>query len=58
MKLAPYRKTVVAVVGAVLGWTAMVIASESSAITAAEWQVGATMLATALGVYAVANKPA
>lgn len=50
-----YRKSITAVVGAVLGWAAMVITSEPAAITASEWLMGATALATALGVYAIPN---
>ena len=55
--LAPYRKTVTAVVTGLIGWAAVVITSEPTAITASEWLMGATALATALGVYAVANQP-
>lgn len=58
MNLAPYRKTVTAVVTGLIGWAAVVITSEPTAITASEWLMGVTALATALGVYAVANEPA
>lgn len=57
MNLNPYRKTVTAVVTGAIGWAAVVITSEPNAITASEWLMGATALATALGVYAVANQP-
>ena len=53
---AKYRKTVTAVVTNALGFSAVVIASPSAAITATEWQFGAVGLATALGVYVVANE--
>lgn len=55
-RLAPYRKTTAAVIGAALAWSRVVIESEPTAITAGEWQAGAVLLATALGVYGVANK--
>lgn len=58
MGLAPYRKTVAAVVTGTIGWAAAVVTSDPTAITAAEWVMGATALATALGVYVVANEPA
>lgn len=54
-KLAPYRKTVAAVVTGAIGWAAVVVSSDPSAITAQEWIMGATVLATALGVYQVSN---
>lgn len=54
--MARYRKTVVAVVGAALAWSDIVISSSSAAITAAEWRSGAVLLATALGVYGVRNQ--
>jgi hypothetical protein len=53
--LGNYSKTVAAVVVGALGWAAVVIASPAHAITAPEWLVGATALATALGVYTVKN---
>lgn len=56
-RLAPYRKTVTAVVTGALGWAGIVIASAPEAITAGEWQMGGVILATALGVYAVPNNP-
>lgn len=54
----PYRKTVTAVVGAAIAFATLVITSESVPITASEWLSGAIGLATALGVYSVANHPA
>lgn len=53
-----YRKTIAAVITNALGFSAVVIASPAAAITATEWQFGAVGLATALGVYVVANDPA
>mgnify|MGYP001588206481 CR=1 FL=1 len=55
-KLAPYRKTVTAVVTGLLGWVAVVIASASAHIVAGEWYMLATVVAAALGVYQVTNK--
>lgn len=55
-KLAPYKKTVAAVVGAGTAFAALVITSEPAAITAPEWLSGGIGLATALGVYGVENK--
>lgn len=52
------KKTVTAVIVAVIGWTTLVVQSGSGAITATEWIAGATMLAMALGVYTVTNQPA
>lgn len=55
--LAPYRKTVAALVVGVIGWAGVVVTSEPSHITASEWLQLAVAAATALGVYAVANEP-
>lgn len=52
-----YRKTITAVVTGVIGWVTAVIVSAPDNITAAEWILGVTVLATALGVYAVPNTP-
>lgn len=52
-----YRKTIAAVVGAGIAWSDLVIGGPVK-ITATEWRVGAILLATALGVYGIANKPA
>lgn len=49
------NKTIVAVVTGVIGWATLVVQSAPSRITSTEWIVGATYLATALGVYAVKN---
>jgi hypothetical protein len=50
-----YRKTVAAVVTGLIGWAAAVAVSPAASISASEWVVGATVLATALGVYQVTN---
>lgn len=55
-KLAPYRKTVAAVVGAALTWGTVVTQSAPTTVTAAEWIAGGILLATAVGVYGVENK--
>lgn len=54
-RLAPYRKTIAALVVAAIGWATAVVASPAEAITATEWILGATGLAAALGVYATPN---
>lgn len=55
--LNKYRKTITAVVVGGIGWATLVVQSASGPITSGEWIAGATALATALGVFAVANKP-
>jgi hypothetical protein len=52
-----YNKFIVAVVGAIIGWAAVVVQSTPDRITASEWLYGGTLLAIALGVYSVANQP-
>lgn len=56
MNLAPYRKTVTAVVTGAIGWATVVVTSAPAAITSGEWIMLATVMATAFGVYQVANK--
>lgn len=56
-RIAPYRKTVTALVTGLIGWAAVVIVSEPSNVTATEWLGLAIAVATALGVYAVPNDP-
>lgn len=53
--MAKYNKTIVAIVGAVIGWVTLVVASPASHISSSEWIQGATLLAVALGVYTVGN---
>ncbi len=55
-RLNPYRKTAAAAVIAVIGWATAVVTSDPGQIVAAEWVGLATVLATALGVYATENK--
>lgn len=55
--LAPYQKTVAAVVSYALVWGAVVVASVPKAITAAEWLQLAGGIAVATGVYQAVNTP-
>lgn len=57
MNLGTYGKAITAVITALIGWAALVVNSDPVKITASEWIVLATGLATALGVYAVSNAP-
>lgn len=54
--MAKYRKTITALVIAAIGWATAVVTSDPAHITASEWIMGATGLATALGVYAAPNE--
>lgn len=58
MNLSPYRKTITAVVGATIAFATLVITSAPAAVTSSEWLSGAIGLATAVGVYGIANKDA
>lgn len=51
------RKTVVAVVAAVVGWGQLVVQSAPGPVTSAEWMLLATGLLGAIGVYHVINAP-
>jgi hypothetical protein len=53
--LSTYAKTISAIITGAIGWATLVVASDPVAITAEEWIVGATALATALGVYTFRN---
>lgn len=53
--MAKYRKTIAAVVTGLIGWATAVVNSGSASITATEWIMLATVMATALGVYSVTN---
>lgn len=55
--LAPYRKTISALVTGAIGWATAVLASSSGGVTSTEWIMLATIVATALGVYGVPNTP-
>lgn len=52
-----YSKAITALVGAALAWGHLVLNSAPTDITGNEWLEGAVLLATALGVYGVTNKP-
>lgn len=56
MNLAMYRKTITALVTGLLGWGAVVITSEPTAITSSEWLGLGVALATAFGVYQIPNE--
>lgn len=51
-----YRKTITAVITGLIGWAAAVVVSDRASISASEWIMFATALATALGVYTVKNE--
>lgn len=53
--MGKYNKTVTAVVTGLLGWAGVVVASPAQPVTAPEWLMLGVGMATALGVYAVAN---
>lgn len=53
--MSKYKKSLTAVCGAVIAFATLVITSAPAAITASEWLSGGIGLATALGVYSVAN---
>jgi len=55
-KLAPYNKTIVAVVGAFITWVGLVVMSPEAAISSVEWFVLLSTTGTALGVYQISNK--
>ena len=57
MNIKAYNKVVTAVVGALIGWSQLVVGSSEAVITANEWTVLGVGLATALGVYSVTNAP-
>ena len=52
--MGKYRKTIIAVVGAGVAWSYVVIGGPTH-ISADEWRSGAVLLLTALGVYAIPN---
>lgn len=56
LNLPAYKKTVTAVVGALLTWATVVVTSDPARITASEWLLLGGSLATALGVYATRNE--
>ncbi len=56
--LPAYRKTIAAVVGALVTWGSVIVTSSAAQITSSEWLLLAGSLATALGVYAAPNEKA
>lgn len=56
-ELKAYKKSITAIVGALISWAQLVVFSSSEAITAPEWIALAVGLATAFGVYQLANEP-
>ena len=58
MTLGQVRKTVAVAVGAGITWAGTVIESPQAHISAGEWLLLATAVATVLGVYGVTNDPA
>jgi hypothetical protein len=56
-KLKPYKKTIAALIGALIVWGNGVVDSAPVAPTAREWMGLAFAAATAAGVYRVTNEP-
>lgn len=56
VNLAPYKKTIAAVVTGLIGWSSAVVVSDPAQITAGEYVMLATVVATALGVYQITNE--
>lgn len=56
-KLKGYKKSIAAVVGALISWSQLVVFSAEANITAPEWIALSIGLATAFGVYQVSNEP-
>jgi hypothetical protein len=54
--LPAYRKAITAIITGLIGWGAAVVVSDRASISASEWILLATVLATALGVYSVPNE--
>lgn len=55
INFGPYGKTLTALIVGLIGWATLVVHSASAPITADEWIQFVTVLATALGVFGVAN---
>lgn len=51
-----YNKTLTALTVGLIGWGSTVVTSASAPVSAPEWIGLATVVATGLGVYGVANK--
>jgi L-serine deaminase len=56
MNLGRYSKVIAALVAGAIGFATLVVNSPAAHISAQEWIVGATYLATALGVFVVPNQ--
>ena len=54
---AAHKKTITALVGAVVAFATSVVVSPRSSVSASEWLSGAIGVLTALGVYGVGNAP-
>lgn len=57
MTIAEIRKALTPIVTGGLSWAAFIVHSSSGPITADEWLLGASILATSIGVYAITNGP-
>ncbi len=59
MSFGRYQKTIAAFVTGILGWFGAVIAAhpDNFSVSNSQWLQLAAIVATALGVYAVANDP-
>lgn len=55
--LKAYKKSIAAIVGALISWAQLVVFSTTENITAPEWIALAIGLATAFGVYQLSNEP-
>jgi len=53
--LKGYKKSITAIIGALISWAQLVVGSSQNDITAPEWIVLAIGLATAFGVYQLKN---
>lgn len=58
MDVTRYMKTITALATGAIGWGTAVVTSTPAHITSSEWIMGATVAATALGVFGVPNTPA
>jgi L-serine deaminase len=56
MNLGRYSKLIAALVAGAIGWATLVVNSPAAHISAQEWIVGATYLASAFGVFVVPNQ--
>lgn len=56
INFGPYAKTVMALITGLIGWGIVVTESAAAHISSSEWIMLAVAVATALGVYSVANQ--